>query len=266
MTLDGGTTPTSGRVGVTVTCVTHRGRVVRSMRTATESSGYRRRCRTGGSKRCPSTRVRTSVVVADGLGGHPAGDVASDVVVRTVLSAAPIDAQGLVAAVRRADVELGAAVAGNPSYEGMDSTVAAVMLLGSRLVVANVGDSEVLAVGNDGLVPLTVLDVPLDKRHFRSSTTTALTQHLGTRQAPGVLDVHQYVADYRPGVRLLVCTDGLTDVVPLAEIDDILRHRGGVPAVRALLDEALQVGAPDNVTLVLVEVDGGPQVRRGARR
>ena len=259
MTSDGGTTPTSGRVGVTVTCVTHRGRVRDINEDCYGVLGMSPTLQDGRVEAVSMHDGPTLVVVVDGLGGHPAGDVASDVVVRTVLSSAPVDAPGLVAAVRRADVELCAAVARDPSHEGMGSTVAAVMLLGSRLVVANVGDSEVLAVGGDGLVPLTVLDVPRDKRLFRSSTTTALTQHLGTRQGPGVLDVHRYVADYRPGVRLLVCSDGLTDVVPLAEIDDILRHCGGVPAVRALLDEALQAGAPDNVTLVLVEVDGGPQ-------
>ena len=238
---------------VTVTCVTHRGRIREVNEDCYGVLGMSPMHVDGQIEAISMTGGLTLVVVADGLGGHPAGDVASDLVVKTVMSAAPFDASGLVTAVQRADAELVFVGNQDPALKGMGSTVATVMLLRNRLVVANVGDSEVFAVAKSGLVPLTVRDVPRDKLLFRSSKSDVLTQHLGSRSAPDDLDVHRFETDVGTGFRLLVCTDGLTGAVPLGEIDDILRqYRGGV-AAGVLLDEAMRAGAPDNLTLVIVE-------------
>ena len=118
-------------------------------------------------------------LVADGLGGHPAGGTASRLVVESVLSDFPQGQDALVSSILRSHRVLVDAMDRDRSLRGMASTIVAVLIAGGECTVANVGDSEAFAVTPAGTVTLTVLDAPRDDigvRGFRSST---LTQFLG---------------------------------------------------------------------------------------
>jgi PPM family protein phosphatase len=196
-------------------------------------------------------------VVADGLGGHPAGDVASRITVDAILSAAPTDADALVASVRDAHGRLLDAMASDVQLRGMGSTVVVALILADEFVVVNVGDSEAFALTERGVGPLAVPDVTRDDfgpHGFRSST---LTQFVGGEAAGAELDIHVHRAARGEVLRLLLCSDGLTGAVPRAEIEDLTSHRSGLPAVRSLLDEAVASRHGDDISIVLIEVDRG---------
>jgi serine/threonine protein phosphatase PrpC len=192
-------------------------------------------------------------VVADGLGGHPSGDVASRIAVRTVFGAMPQGGEELVEAIRSADQAVTGAMSQIPGSEGMASTIVAVVLTDDGIAVANVGDSEAIDVLDGRLVTLTTPDVPRDFANFPELASPYLTQVLGGDPSLGEAVPHLHTEGLRTGVRLLLCTDGLTHLVPRAEISDILALDSGAAAVKMLVDEALGAGGTDNITVLLVE-------------
>jgi len=192
-------------------------------------------------------------VVADGLGGHPCGDVASRIAVRTVLEASPTGGDELVVAIQQAERAVMEEMDRLSGSQGMATTVAVAVLSDDGLLVANVGDSEVIDVLDDRLVTMTTADVPQDYANFPELASPYLTQFVGGVRSSGAAVPHLYSEGLRPGRRLLLCTDGLTLLVPRAEIADILSQEEGPVAVRLLVDEALRAGGTDNVTVLLVE-------------
>ena len=181
-------------------------------------------------------------VVADGLGGHPAGEVASRIAVDTVLGDRPRDGAGLVAAIHHANRMVIEGAMHDASLLGMATTIVAVVISPHEFTVANVGDSEVLALDEQGAVPLSVLDVVRDNVTFRGFASSSLTQYLGGSPPAGELEVHTYSDPLRSDTRLLLCSDGLTGAVPFAEMEDILRHGRGPEVVAALIDEGRHAG------------------------
>ncbi|MBW3577772.1 MAG: protein phosphatase 2C domain-containing protein [Actinobacteria bacterium] len=193
-------------------------------------------------------------VVADGLGGHPAGDVASRTAVETLdrhlddLSRGdPADA--LVSALRAADDAIRSEAATDQRRAGMATTavVARVTDGGEEAWVAHVGDSRAYLVREADL-----------RRITRDHTTGGLfgrgsiTQALGTGDG---IDPDVTHIDLVPGDRLLLCTDGLTDMVP----EDAIAKIAAAPddpqaACQRLVDAANERGGVDNITVIVVEV------------
>jgi len=191
-------------------------------------------------------------VVADGLGGHPSGDVASAFAVESLLTAGPADAAGLVAAVHAANRALVDHMSAVPTTRGMGTTVAAVLILREGLAVVNVGDSPVLELVGDRLIQLTVDDVaPLGG--FTSGPSSALTQSLGGGQSTREITPHVYEDRLSGARRLLLCSDGLTSFVRRELIVDALRNDDPRRAVETLLTLALESGGGDNVTCLVVD-------------
>lgn len=189
------------------------------------------------------------VAVLDGLGGHPAGDVASDRAAHVLAEAvAPSNEAAASALIAKADRAIHAAAREHPTYLGMGTTVAMVSLVGERseVVIANVGDSRVFAIVDGSLTDLSTSD---------RGAGGALWQCLGAHEDHPV-DPHVSHITVAAGDRLLLATDGLTDVVPNDAVEAILREDAGTAARRllALVDEA---GSPDDVTIVVVEVLNG---------
>lgn len=203
--------------------------------------------------------------VADGLGGHPAGDVASRLAVRLFQDhladwsrrlAAPPGAEELRAAlvdgVRHAHAGLMAAARRDGRLRGMGTTMTAVLLVHGWFAFAHVGDSRLYRVAPDALVRLSRDHVVPAARHM-------LTQALGLVEP---LEIDSGSGRIGPGEGLLLCTDGLTAVVTDEEIWHALRRLPVGSAVSALVALANRRGGPDNITLAAVFADAAG-TRRG---
>jgi serine/threonine protein phosphatase PrpC len=181
------------------------------------------------------------------MGGHPAGDVASAVAIarlRDVLSGydGSDPAAAIGAALEEAHAAVLAASEEEPARHGMGSTAVVALVLGDEAWVGHVGDSRCyLLASGDGLRPVT------EDHGARGYLTQALGLERGIQ--PDVARVPLAAGD-----RLLLCTDGLTNMVDDAQIEVILRAAGGAqPACDALTGAALDGGGVDNVTLVVID-------------
>ncbi len=194
------------------------------------------------------------VAVADGLGGHPAGEVASSVVVQTLARLAPQldDAEAVRNAVETCKSAVYAEAARDPAREGMGTTVAGVVLTAGDAYVFNVGDSRVYSYGPDGLRQISVDDSPLLPPWV--THTALITQILGGYGDPEPLDVHVSTHPIDDATRYLICTDGLSDVIDDAEIAAVLEENRGVAAVFELWKAAISGGGPDNITVAVAEI------------
>ncbi|MFF7753014.1 PP2C family protein-serine/threonine phosphatase [Streptomyces sp. NPDC007971] len=198
------------------------------------------------------------VAVADGLGGHPGGDVASALVVRRLASTGPVLAgedavRDVLNACNRAVYEAAGGDAGG-ELAAMGTTVAGAVVRSGSLLVFNVGDSRVLKDGPDGLRQVSVDDSPPLEPGRR--TTSIVTQCLGGTRTYRAVRPHVTVEPLAPGDRYLICTDGLTDPVPPDVLDEVMRERDDGRVAFELWKAAIEAGGPDNITLAVARVTG----------
>ena len=182
------------------------------------------------------------LAVCDGLGGHAAGDVASEVAVESLRSSAADaagSAEGLVAAVRAAHDAVVAAAAGRPERNGMATTAVIATLGHGTAWVAHVGDSRAYVLDSDGRLAQVTQD------HGMGGY---ITQALGLDRGvePDVVELAT-----PPGTRLLLCSDGLSNMVDDEAIATLLAADDAEKACDALVEEALDRGGIDNVTVVV---------------
>ncbi len=183
------------------------------------------------------------IVLADGMGGAPAGDVAS---VLAVTAAAPDDhgpRAPIYNAVATADHAVKTARRLHPEWDGMGSTIVVLRMDAHRYKVAHVGDSRAYLLRDGALERLT-------QDHATGRNT--LTRVLG-HQGGGAPDVASGAV--RPGDLFLVCSDGLTAMVPDARIRRLLEP-DATSAVhcQALVATALKAGGIDNITVAVAQV------------
>ncbi|MEV6734673.1 MULTISPECIES: protein phosphatase 2C domain-containing protein [unclassified Streptomyces] len=194
------------------------------------------------------------VAVADGIGGQPAGEVASALVARQLAMLGPsLDSEG---AVREALVlcnqAVYAAADSDPQLATMGTTVAGAVVLEDSLISFNVGDSRVFDATAEELRQLSVDDNPPLEPGQR--TTSLLTQALGGARRRSAITPHVSTEPLSAGDRFLVCSDGLTDPVPPEELDELLRVHDDGKAAFELWKAAIDAGGPDNITLALVRI------------
>ncbi len=207
------------------------------------------------------------LAVADGMGGHVAGEVASSVAVAT-LAVLDADAPGgdvldqLASAVRAANAHLSTMVTADPSLEGMGTTLTAVLRAGSRLGLAHVGDSRCYLL-RDGLLSQITRDHTFVQSLVDEGRITAeqaehhpqrslLTRALDGR---GEVDLDLSVREARVGDRYLLCSDGLSGVVSGATMEETLaEHADPAAACAALVELALRGGGPDTLTCIVADV------------
>jgi serine/threonine protein phosphatase PrpC len=196
------------------------------------------------------------VAVADGLGGHPGGEVASALVVRRLASIGPglSSEEAVLDALDGCNRMVHAAADGDGGGElaAMGTTVAGAVILPESLLVFNVGDSRVMAASRDGLRQVSVDDNPPLEPGQR--TTPIVTQSLGGSLLYRAVAPHVTTAPLASGDRYLICTDGLTDPVPNEIIDGLLRKYDDGRAAFELWKAAIAAGGPDNITLAIVRI------------
>jgi protein phosphatase len=201
--------------------------------------------------------------VADGMGGHVGGDTASATVINAVrqFDVAP-ESPGqmtaiLGAAVREANKRIAVRVLDEPDLASMGSTLTALFWSGSTVVVANIGDSRAYRLRDGILVQLTEDHVlsNLVARPMPSEIGEYLVRFLDRR--PGWspdLTLRTAV----PGDRYLICSDGLSGVLSADRIREVLTDSGDLDqAVETLIQETYAAGAPDNVTVIAVDLPEG---------
>ncbi|MGW7578837.1 PP2C family protein-serine/threonine phosphatase [Streptomyces sp. NPDC054765] len=193
-----------------------------------------------------------AVAVADGIGGQPAGEVASALTVRQLAALGPsLDSEDAVrAALDRCNRAVYAAAGRDPGLATMGTTVAGAVVRETSLLVFNVGDSRVFHATADGLRQVSVDDSPPLSPGRR--TTSLVTQALGGAREFSAVTPHLTTVPLAVGDRCLVCTDGLTDPVPEDALDELLRLHEGGRAAFELWKSAIEAGGPDNITLALI--------------
>jgi PPM family protein phosphatase len=200
-------------------------------------------------------------LVADGMGGHAAGEVASRVAAERLVeqAARAVDAAALAEVLREVNGALFELMRARPGLAGMGTTVAGVVVLPSCCLVFNVGDSRVYRVDAAGLVQLSTDDTPGPK--LADGRTAAIPSHLITQTLGG--DFHDEIVPHvlqEPldrARRYLICSDGLSDLLGREEIAALLGDEPAGSAV-ALFEAAMARGGRDNISLILLEVRPGP--------
>jgi PPM family protein phosphatase len=212
---------------------------------------------------------RTVFAVADGLGGHQGGEVASAAAVEPLAAldgrafADPGEAaEALAAAVREANAAILDRAAGNPDLWGMGTTLTAAAVAGEgQLQLAHVGDSRAYLLRDGALEQLTSDHTVVAELVRRGRLTPAqaaihpersiLTRAVGLDPTVPV-DLPDPL-ELRPGDQVLLCSDGLTEAVDDDRIARVLSDADdGNAACRSLIDTANAAGGPDNITVVLL--------------
>lgn len=196
------------------------------------------------------------IAVADGLGGRPAGNLASRLVIETLHTNLPMLLNEDVSAwVATADARLRQAAAEDEGLFGMGSTICALVTKDLNAVLVNIGDTPLFELRSGYLSKLTAMD---SGAHAPGESTAIVTQVLGgtANRAEKPLRCHEVELLLRPGTTLLMCSDGLIDVVDRPILERILvQAPSSEVAALTMLECALKNGADDNVSIVLIEIE-----------
>jgi PPM family protein phosphatase len=214
--------------------------------------------------------------VADGMGGHRAGEVASATAI-DALKTAYLGGQRVDRAIEAANTAVFAKAAEDAAFRGMGTTLTAIALHDSTAELGHVGDSRAYLM-RDGSVTQVTEDHSLVEQLVREGRLTPeeaqshpqraiITRALGIDAA---VSVDTYRIDLKPGDRLMICSDGLTNMLSDDTIAQTLRrHADPQQAADTLVDMANQAGGDDNITVILLDAlsDGGkPEEGAGGRQ
>jgi serine/threonine protein phosphatase PrpC len=207
--------------------------------------------------------------VADGMGGHAGGDIASAIASQHIaLADEPLETsaeaeQKLIDYIYQAKQKIDASVKQHPAITGMGTTLSALMVTGTKVTIAHIGDSRIY-LARDGVVKQITSDHTFVQRLVDTGRITeeealthprrsVLMRVLGDIEQFPEVDIDTY--ETKPGDRWMACSDGLSGVVPSQLMENILlSNEDAQEACELLVGEALEFGAPDNVTVVLVDV------------
>lgn len=186
--------------------------------------------------------------VADGLGGHIAGEIASSLTIKRLTQLAPktrINQEKIESLIAEIDENIAEHIESNPEHEGMGTTLTAIFPAGKQLVLAHVGDSRAYRFTSNQLTRLT-----------NDHTMVQLERSLLTQALMGKRNVRADISTLKPktGDRFLLCTDGLTNVVSEPDIEHAMSHQELSQVINSLISLAHSAGAPDNVSAIVIEV------------
>lgn len=238
---------------VDVAAVTHRGRVRDHNEDTIAVGGFLSGAVEGEPTRLTLATARpVTCLVADGLGGHAEGARASRLAASVIVDASPAfhDAEAIVAAVGSADDAVRAEAALCPQWTNMGTTVVVLTLNDGEATCVNVGDSRCYLIRDGVLVQLSSDDSPIPAG-AGGTRSRLVTQSLGA----GTVRPHVHTLKAVAGDRFLLCSDGMTDYVPLDDVEERLGAADdAVESLRGLLRAALDGGGGDNVSALLVTI------------
>ena len=210
--------------------------------------------------------------VADGMGGHAAGEVASEIAVRVLSELAPEhpDGEALGRAIEEANRAVIQAAREGRGRQGMGTTMTAAMLEGERLVIAQVGDSRAYLLHQGKLQQLTrdhslMADMIEAGQLTPEEARTHPQRSVITRALGSDAHLHPdiYEINVETGDRLLICSDGLSGMIFDDQIENTLRRvQDPQRCASQLVNESIAAGGHDNVTVIVADVTGYAEVRR----
>lgn len=204
-------------------------------------------------------------IVADGMGGHNGGEVASryaiEIIKKNLMQESLSIDVLLKNAIREANTAIYNMSLEDPTLEGMGTTAVLCYFNGNEAVVAHVGDSRAYHLSPLGLRQVTS-DHSIVQQLIESGTITPgeaenhpqknlITRAIGTESTIEV-DIARF--KFSPGDHILLCTDGLTSFVPDNEIERIIRENDTDKAAGLLVDMANNNGGTDNITIIIIKL------------
>lgn len=195
---------------------------------------------------------RAVLAVIDGMGGQPGGELASWTVSRS-LNEFRFDADTTIddigAAVRQLSDDVREAGRATVGHSRMGATIAGIAFAPCGIVLFNVGDSSILRISGDYVGQLAEID---------RVGAHSVGQCLGGTEHPTAVDAHEMMFDPRDHETLILCTDGLTDCVDVDRVAELAKQFDGIGLAQALIAAACESGAPDNVSVIVVDITAEP--------
>lgn len=205
------------------------------------------------------------LALADGMGGHAAGEVASQLVIAALAHLDDDEPGGdllskLDSAVREGNTAIAAHVEADPELEGMGTTLTAILFAGNRLGLVHIGDSrgyllrdgELNQITKDDTFVQTLVDegrITAEEAHSHPQRSLIMRALTGHEVEPTLI-----MREARAGDRYLLCSDGLSDPVSHETILEALQIQDVAESADRLIELALRGGGPDNVTVVVADV------------
>jgi protein phosphatase len=205
------------------------------------------------------------LALADGMGGHAAGEVASQLVIAALAHLDDDEPGGdllrkLAEAVRDGNNAIAAHVEADPELDGMGTTLTAILFAGNRLGLVHIGDSrgyllrdgELTQITKDDTFVQTLVDegrITAEEAHSHPQRSLIMRALTGHEVEPTLI-----MREARAGDRYLLCSDGLSDPVSQETILDALQIADVAESADRLIELALRGGGPDNVTVVVADV------------
>ena len=205
------------------------------------------------------------LALADGMGGHAAGEVASQLVIAALAHLDDDEPGGdllskLDSAVREGNSAIAAHVEADPELEGMGTTLTAILFAGNRLGLVHIGDSrgymlrdgELSQITKDDTFVQTLVDegrITAEEAHSHPQRSLIMRALTGHEVEPTLI-----MREARAGDRYLLCSDGLSDPVSHDTILEALQIDHVAESADRLIELALRGGGPDNVTVVVADV------------
>ena len=203
------------------------------------------------------------LAVADGMGGHAAGEVASSLVITTLYKnlTDEITENWMTSTILLGSRKIKEAISNDREKDGMGTTLSLIATDGEKGIIAHVGDSRIYSFENDNLLQLTQDHTYVQELVDRGeiSVEEALVhprRNLLMRAIDGArtIDIDIIEVPLKIGQRFLACSDGLAGVISDVEIAESMQIEDLTLVVETLIQKALDAGAPDNVTVVVGEV------------
>jgi PPM family protein phosphatase len=234
---------------VEIVAFTHEGRLRESNEDSLTVAGWVSDVAMSGPRRSRHELSEPLLVaIADGMGGHAAGEVASRYTIKRLATEPFSDsAVTIIGTLGAINAELYQTMQADRSFLGMGTTVVGLLLTADRAIWFNVGDSRLYQIRDGKLAQLSIDDVPLGPR------SGMLTQVLGGAPVFVPIEPHVGVADLSIPARWLLCSDGLSDMLADPEIEGALAA-SDEDALRALFTQAMQAGGADNISIIIVSV------------
>jgi PPM family protein phosphatase len=205
------------------------------------------------------------LALADGMGGHAAGEVASQLVIAALAHLDDDEPGGdllakLHDAVREGNAAIAAHVENDPELEGMGTTLTAILFAGNKLGLIHIGDSrgyllrdgELSQITKDDTFVQTLVDegrITAEEAHSHPQRSLIMRALTGHEVEPTLI-----MREARAGDRYLLCSDGLSDPVSQETILEALQIPDVAESADRLIELALRGGGPDNVTVVVADV------------
>ena len=205
------------------------------------------------------------LALADGMGGHATGEIASQLVIAALAHLDDDEPGGdllskLDAAVREGNSAIAAHIDADPELDGMGTTLTAILFAGNRLGLVHIGDSrgyllrdgELTQITKDDSFVQTLVDegrITAEEAHSHPQRSLIMKALTGHEVEPALI-----MREARAGDRYMLCTDGLSDPVSQETILDALQIEDTAESADRLIELALRGGGPDNVTVVVADV------------